>query len=96
MDRPKSTGNRTMIAHVKLHLSFCSGRVLKEERSRLAHPHRRFIPDACIAGESSEPGKVSSNTVVLILYLICAGSYKAFLYILRVAPHHGGDIAIQN
>src|SRR6266567_5728719 len=96
MGSSKSTDNRTMIARIKLPLYFSGGRVLEEERSRLAHPHRRFIPDACIAGESGERGKVSGNTLVLFLYLIRAGPYKAFLNILREAPHHGGDIAILN
>src|SRR5258708_13538209 len=73
-----------------------SGRLLEEQCPRLAHPHRRFISDACIAGESSERGKASSNIVLLFLYLICAGPYKAFLNISREAPHHGGNIAIQN
>src|SRR5260370_42251323 len=73
-----------------------SGRLLEEQCPRLAHPHRRFISDACIAGESCERGKASSNIVLLFLYLICAGPYKAFLNISREAPHHGGNIAIQN
>src|SRR5258708_35560321 len=73
-----------------------SGRLLEEKCKRFAHHHRRFISDACIAGESSERGKASSNIVLLFLYLICAGPYKAFLNISREAPHHGGNIAIQN
>src|SRR5260370_11185997 len=73
-----------------------SGRLLEEQCPRLAHPHRRFISDACIAGESSERGKASSNIVLLFLYLICAGPDKDFLNISREAPHHGGNIAIQN